>query len=357
MADAKVRGQFVWHDFVTAEPQAAINFYPKFVPWKTQSWELEENYTLWVAKNGPIGGIMPLSTAASSSGAKPHWLPYIATLDIEGTVNETTALGGLVITRPTDIPNGGRYAVLADPQGAVFGVYHSENMNVPGKPKPGEFSWHEHAGDDYRKTFDFYTALFGWEKIDEHDMGPLGVYMIFGANGVPMGGMFTKPPHMPAASWASYVLVNSADQAASAAAKAGGQVINGPMEVPGGDRIAQIVDAQGAMFAVHSLKKVAKPKPAAPAAAPEPEPAPAPAPAATPAAPKPKAKKKAKKAPAKAKSKAAAKKKGPAKKAAKKKQVASKKKATKKKVSAKAKKAPKKKVAKKAGKKKPARKK
>src|SRR4051812_45239786 len=115
MADAKVRGYFVWHDFVTAAPEAATEFYPKFVPWKTQSWEKDGSYTLWVAKNGPVGGIMPLSDTASASGAKSYWLPYIATTDLENTVNEATRLGGLIITRPTEIANGGRYAVLADP--------------------------------------------------------------------------------------------------------------------------------------------------------------------------------------------------------------------------------------------------
>jgi len=350
MADAKARGQFVWHDLVTASAEAAIQFYPKFVPWKTQSWEQDSSYTLWVAKSGPVGGIMPLSEAAKSSGAKPHWLPYIATLDLEDTINEATRLGGLVITRPTEIPNGGRYAVLADPQGAIFGLYSSHNLTPPGKPKPGEFSWHEHAGDDYAKAFEFYSALFGWEKLVEHDMGPMGIYLIFGTHGVPMGGMFTKPPHMPAANWGSYALVNSAQQAAASATKAGGRVMNGPMEVPGGDWIAQIADPQGAAFAVHAYKKVAKEAPAKAAAAPEPEPAPAPEP---PVVSKPK--KKAKKAPAKAKPKAAAKKKAvakkTAKKAAKKKapaKKAGKKKAGQKKVSAKAaKKAPKKKAVKK----------
>jgi uncharacterized protein len=48
--------------------------------------------------------------------------------------------------------------------------------------------------------------------------------------------------------------VDSADRAAERVAAKGGKVMNGPMEVPGGDRIAQCMDPQGAAFAVHSRK-------------------------------------------------------------------------------------------------------
>jgi predicted enzyme related to lactoylglutathione lyase len=200
-----------------------------------------------------------------------------------------------------------------------FGVYESaEDYGKVTPPKAGEYSWHELSTGDYKAAFAFYSALFGWEKMAEHDMGEMGVYFIYGLGGTQLGGFFNAPPGAPK-SWLGYVRVKDVHQAAKKVKSAGGKVTNGPMEVPGGDWIVQGVDKQGAVFAVHTLAADVK-KPAAPAAAAAPaapeaaaaeapaaaEPAPEPA---KKAAPKPAAKKPAAKKPAaKAAAKPAAKK-------------------------------------------------
>jgi hypothetical protein len=71
-----------------------------------------------------------------------------------------------------------------------------------------------------------------------------------------LGGMFNKTPEMPAPPhWLYYVRVDDVDRVAGEVPKAGGTVLNGPMDVPGGDRIAQCMDPQGAAFAIHHTKK------------------------------------------------------------------------------------------------------
>jgi len=87
-------------------------------------------------------------------------------------------------------------------------------------------------------------------------MGPMGQYQMFGRNDVELGGMFNKGAEMPGPpSWTHYILVDDINRALEAAKAGGGQVINGPMEVPGGDWIFQGLDPQGAMFAVHAKGK------------------------------------------------------------------------------------------------------
>ena len=84
-------------------------------------------------------------------------------------------------------------------------------------------------------------------------MGPGGIYQIYGQSGAPLGGMFNKPAEMPGPPmWLYYVSVENVNDAVEKVAELGGQVLNGPMEVPGGDLIAQCVDPQGALFALHS---------------------------------------------------------------------------------------------------------
>ena len=83
-------------------------------------------------------------------------------------------------------------------------------------------------------------------------MGPMGTNQLFSAAAglPPTGGMMKRPPQMPVAAWLYYFNVEAIDAAAARATAAGGQVLNGPMEVPGGSWIVQCMDPQGAMFAM-----------------------------------------------------------------------------------------------------------
>jgi predicted enzyme related to lactoylglutathione lyase len=251
MADNSSRGRFVWHDLMTSDPKGAEAFYPRAVNWGTQPWE-ELAYTMWTANGQPLGGVMDLPTEA---GAPPHWLAYVSVPDVDGASSLAESLGGKVLKPGADIPKVGRFAILRDPHGAVFAVFTSADPTPRPDTEPalGEFSWHELAAKDYKQAFSFYEALFGWERSAEHDMGPLGTYFIFKRNGRDLGGMFNVTPDMPMPpSWMHYIRVDSADAAADRVTSNGGQVLNGPMEVPGGDRVAQCLDPQGAAFAVHS---------------------------------------------------------------------------------------------------------
>ena len=154
-------------------------------------------------------------------------------------------------------PSAG-YAVLADPHGAVFAVFTPEAAapGHEGEAQLREFSWHELATHDYPAAFRFYERLFGWEKTSAMDMGEAGVYQMFGRNGVVLGGMFNSSPQDARSSG----LAPLRPCRRCEPRHRGGQGrwrpgANGPMEVPGGEWIAQCVDPQGAMFAVHARKK------------------------------------------------------------------------------------------------------
>ena len=133
----------------------------------------------------------------------------------------------------------------------------------------GDFSWHELATTDWKAALSFYQKLFGWETTSAMDMGGGNTYQMFGWGKNTIGGMFTKPKEMPGPPyWLPYAVVSDSKRTAETIKKAGGKVINGPMEVPDGWIVAGI-DLQGAVFAVHSKKPAAAaaPKAAAPKAA------------------------------------------------------------------------------------------
>lgn len=250
-------GRFLWHELLTSDPAAARSFYGSVVGWGTADWGEDKSYTLWMNGEAPAGGLMALPAEVKAMGIPPHWLSYISVPDVDAACTQVAGLGGKVLKPAMTVPTVGRLAVIADPQGAAFCVYTPEHDMPPdAMPKVGEWSWHELATTDYEAAARFYSALFGWEKKEAMDMGPAGIYQLYGRPGdpMPLGGMFNKPPEIPVCYWQPYALVPSADEAAATAAKLGAKIVVPPMEVPGGSRIAVMTDPQGAAFAVHSVK-------------------------------------------------------------------------------------------------------
>jgi hypothetical protein len=200
-------------------------------------------------------------------------LPYVGTTDVAATVEAATRLGARVQTPPTPLPNGAGYAVLIDPQGAAFGIHASRDAAEDDAPEGGEFSWHELATSVAPNVaFAFYAELFGWDEITQYDMGPNGMYLVFGQQGRQLGGMFAKgnAGKPGSAYWLGYVSVTDLEATVELAKGARATVLTGPMDVPGGDRIAQLMDPHGAFFALHTragsqapvvkpAKKAAKP--------------------------------------------------------------------------------------------------
>ena len=263
MAQPSIHGRFIWQELMTADTAAAGEFYSKVIGWRTQPFpKTDSSYSTFVADGAPVGGLTRLAEDARQTGARPHWLPFIGSDDVDATSVAVERLGGKVLRSPTNIDNVGRYAVLADPQGASFGAYkpqQSGSFPARGHARPGEFAWQELATSDYEAAFRFYGELFGWQALQRMDMGPAGTYLIFGRDGVQQGGIYKLSAQMPAPYWLSYIETANVEAAAAAARDAGGRVITGPMDVPGGGRIAQLLDASGVLFAVHAAAKAAAP--------------------------------------------------------------------------------------------------
>jgi hypothetical protein len=254
-------GRFVWYDLLTTDTKAAAAFYGEVVGWKTQAWE-GSHYTLWVGSQGPLGGVMELPDEAKKMGAPPHWMANVTVADVDKSAARARELGGKVHREPSDIPSVGRFAVIADPQGASLSIFKpADAMGGQDTTKPGAFCWNELLTTDAKAGFAFYHELFGWEHLLDHDMGPMGTYLIYGRGGERLGGMFTMPREMKAPpSFLYYVQVASLEAALACAKRLGAKVLNGPMEVPGGAHVVTLLDPQGAAFSLHELAAV---KPAA----------------------------------------------------------------------------------------------
>lgn len=245
----KPLGRFTWHELMTPDEDAARDFYPKITGWGTSVWEEgEEPYEMWMNGEVPVGGLMDLP----APDVPPCWLAYLSTPDLDATLDRVRSGGGTVLNQMA-VPEVGRFAVLSDPQGGVVAVLEpaGETAGHDGVPELGEFSWHELSTSDADAAWAFYSEVFGWHETSRMDMGEMGFYQIFGRGAHPIGGIFNGPPGTPAG-WLLYVRVPDVHAAAETVKAAGGQVMNGPMEVPSGDFVAHCMDPQGVAFALHA---------------------------------------------------------------------------------------------------------
>ena len=249
----------IWYELMTKDPLAARRFYAAVI-----GWHIDESppagstmdYRMISAGDGMVGGVFRLTEDMCRHGASPCWLMYIGVDDVDASVSAITAAGGSVQMATFDIPDVGRIAMVSDPQGAPFYVMRgaSDGRSTACDPdRIGHGAWHELHAADGQKATDFYTAQFGWQKSTGMDMGPMGIYQLIAIGGRDLGGIMTDA-RFPRPAWLVYFRVDGIERAAGRIVEAGGQVIHGPMEVPGGGWIVNGLDPEGVMFALTGTK-------------------------------------------------------------------------------------------------------
>lgn len=245
-------GRFFWYDIMTTDTAAAQKFYGEVVGWGAEpSGASGQEYTLFTVDGRPVAGLMPVPQ--ESPGMRPCWTGYVGVDDVDAAAAHLEREGGTVHRPPTDVPGVIRFAVVADPQGAVFLLAKSLMEEPPADlplGKPGTIGWRELYAADWKPAFAFYEKMFGWTKAEAVDMGPMGTYQLFATGAEPAGGMMTKPPVIPVPHWIYYFNVPGIDAAVDRVTGGGGRIMNGPMQVPGGQWIVQCTDPQGAVFAL-----------------------------------------------------------------------------------------------------------
>ena len=252
-----VLGRPLWYELMTTDMKAAEKFYKNVVGWTAAPFDgSPQPYTMFNRNSDiPVGGVM---NRPEGMNAPPFWAMYVGFPKLEEGVAKVKSLGGSELSPVIDIPNVGRMQMVKDPQGAAFYLYEpaSDQQMPEAAPELGEASWHELMTTDAAAAMKFYSDLFGWQSTETMDMGPMGKYYMFGRSQGSIGGMMTITPDMPKMppNWGIYFRVPDINDAVEKIKANGGQITNGPMEVPGGDMIVNGMDPQGAHFALHAKK-------------------------------------------------------------------------------------------------------
>jgi uncharacterized protein len=253
-----LHGHFVWYELMTTDMAAARNFYAGVMGWSTRDASAPGMpYTLLNLGETGIGGLMTLPPEARRSGAQPRWLGYVAVDDVDATVARLTKLGGAVHLPPLDVPGVGRFAIIADPQAATLALIRppDEAQAAAKDPNKAEgVGWHELLAANAATAFDFYGTLFGWHK-GQAETKASGIYQPFLIGTESIGGIFTKPAFVPAPFWLYYFNVRDMAAAVEKVAAFGGKILEGPVDMASGSRIARCEDPQGAIFALMERTK------------------------------------------------------------------------------------------------------
>jgi len=253
---AFVPGRFVWADLMTTDVEVSKKFYFELFPtWKSDPVDMGPAgiYHRFSLEGRHAGGMMALD---KSHCLESHWVPYATVASVDEATAKVAALGGKVLVPPTDIPNVGRFSMIADGQGAALSPMslREEPPEQSGPLPEGTFCWHELITTDPAAATTFYTSLFGWSHAEvPTGRGP---YHLFRRGERDAAGMLPMPPDatgQPA--WTVFVYTSDIEASVAKVRELGGKVFKEPQAMPGVGQLAIVADPLGAMFAVFKSER------------------------------------------------------------------------------------------------------
>ena len=252
-----------WVDTLAPDPEAAMRFYEQLFGWEFEGpgqtpGDPPGQYFVARLRGRDVAGVGSMADASTGSA----WSTYISVTSVDEVVARATAAGAVLLAGPIRASPAGRLAVLADPAGAVFGVWEAEDRQ--GAQLVNEFSaWAMSAlqTSDLDGAKAFYGEVFGWQA-QPFDMGGLEGTLWR------LPGYLGGEPHQPVprdvvavmvplggegqAQWSVDFWIDDADAAAAKAPELGGSVL-APVHDTGGFRQAVLADPHGAVFSVSTL--------------------------------------------------------------------------------------------------------
>lgn len=249
---AYATGQPCWVDLGTPDQEQAGEFYGALFGWRIVEDENAEQtggYRTAQLDGKAVGGVMRLM----QEGQPPAWMTHFKVDDTDSVAARARDLGGEVLAEPMAVLDYGRLAVVADPTGAVIGLWQPGTHT--GSELAGEHGapvWSELNTRDPEIAKAFYGDLFGW-TYEEEEFGEAGIYTIISIGGNTVGGLLDISGRVPEEvpnHWLVYFAVDDANATLATVREKGGNVAFGPTDIPRVGRTAVVQDPFGAAFAV-----------------------------------------------------------------------------------------------------------
>ncbi len=251
--DKAALGTVAWVDLQTPDLEKARKFYGELLGWSFTGGD-DPNagfYTTALIRGRKVAGIAKLSGQSQFPAA---WMVYFATDNADDCARRSKDAGGTVLMPPMDVMEHGRMAVLADPTGAVFGLWQpKQHRGAEVIDEPGAMTWHEVYSHDVTKAREFYARVFGHEakRLDSPEMEYWSLHKGDKTVGGAMQMTASMPKDLPS-HWNTYFAVADADAAATKVTTLGGKVMQPPFDTPYG-RMAAVFDPFGTAFCIIKL--------------------------------------------------------------------------------------------------------
>lgn len=241
-------GKFIFAELVTPDLAAAKQFYGGLFGWSFRDVPAAGTHYAEASLDGRPIAAMAQREIRASELRQPAWLGYIAVTDMAATQKTALLGGGKLLSPPRAMPDRGRSAVFADPQGAVFGVLASSAGDPPDVlAETGEWIWRSLLTPDpdagaafYQKVFDYEVFELPADGLRQHVILASEDYARASANTAPASGAASHPH------WLNYVRVDDAAKSAARAVALGGKVLVAPRMDRQGGMLAVVADPQGA---------------------------------------------------------------------------------------------------------------
>jgi predicted enzyme related to lactoylglutathione lyase len=238
-----------WVDTWQDDVRATTAFYTGLFGWEAR---IGDEYTLFLHRGLDAAG------AGKPAPGAAAWTTYIWVDDADAVAERVVEAGGSVVAEPFDSLDGGRMAIVADPAGAIFGVWKlGEHRGARVVNEPGAWAMSALSTPDPEGAKAFYGAVFGWQTSA---FGPATMWHLPGFVGgepqqpVPRDVVAVMVPGGRAA-WNVDFWTNDVDAAAERATALGGSVLSPPADAAVG-RNTVIADPAGAVL---SLSQIAPP--------------------------------------------------------------------------------------------------
>lgn len=242
-------GKVVMLQLVTPDIEASKRFYGGLFNWTFRDIAGGKTpYVQALLDGSPVAGLKQ-KDLQKNANRTPAWLGFFSVPDADAAAKTAAQHGGKVLFEPHLLPDRGRQAVLADPQGAVFGVLASSSGDTPDElAAPGEWIWSSLITSDVDASGGFYQSLFNYEvfEMDDDNDGNTD-HILFSSENYARASANPLPANKPDVRphWIHFVRVEDAQAASKKAVELGGRVVVEPRPDRHGGRIAVITDPQG----------------------------------------------------------------------------------------------------------------
>jgi len=243
-------GKFVWIDLFSSDVAKAQKFYGGLFGWTfAKVDDGPARYVLAYQDGSPVAGIAARPPAPDQV-RNNWWVAYLSVADVDRAAADVVAKGGKALIPAREVAGRGRMTVLADPDGAPFGLVRSSSGDPPDfRAEPGEWIWAVYQSPDAGSAAAFYQDVGNYEVVPGERVGNAETFTLQ-AEGFARASLVEIPPGRAELrpEWLYVVRVGDVAASLTKAVELGGRVIAPPRPDLLDGRLAVITDPGGALL-------------------------------------------------------------------------------------------------------------